>query len=269
MKPTSNTFAGLQPFRGVPVVSDAYLAAALGLPSARLRALVDRHADRFPPDFVFALTDSERARFGIVVGELPVVAFTECGVTMLISLLRTPLAAEMAVVLVRRLRALRRLVAANAEPLAPLMSPPAPTSAMPLTGLYAAFAQTAPTNGVFLKNALYAPRAALARLFGRAKQSIEIHDDCIPSLALEELARRRPEVVVKLVTLAKCPVAKSRLAALNARHQLVSVEYRPTIACRAIVLDGTQVFRLGRSLRDLGRQPFAIIKDPPRSGRLR
>lgn len=253
--------------RGVQVIGDMYLAVVLGQSVSHLRALVNRHAERFPPDFVFALTDDESARIGTLAGERPVLAFTECGVSMLFTLLRSPLAAEICVTLLRRLRALRHLVAANAATLAPLnlqrCTERLPTEeARPLAALFAAFARIPPLHGVFLRRALYAPRAALARLFAVAKQSIEIQDESIPPLVLDELARRRPEVVVKLVTTAKYAVAKRRLAALNARRQLVSVEYRTTIKCRMIILDGTQCFRLGRSLRDLGKESFAIIKEP-------
>lgn len=267
MKTAEEISASLHRLRGVNVVSDVYLAAALGQSAAQLRALVNRHAARFPPDFVFLLTDEERARIGTVAGESPVLAFTECGVSMLFTLLRTPLAAEICVTLLRRLRALRRFVTANAATLAPLnplrceVLPPWEAES-PFAALFAAFARVPPLHGIFLKRALYAPRAALSRLFAVAKLSIEIWDESIPPLVLEELARRRPEVIVKLVTTAKYAVAKKRLAALNARRQLVSVEYRPTIPCRRIVLDGTQIFRLGRSLRDLGKESFAIIKEP-------
>ena len=257
--------AGVQRLRGTYAVTDVYLAAALGQSATRLRLLVDRHAERFPPDFAFALTADECGLLGTPGAERPVIAFTECGVSMLFMLLRTPLAAEICVTLMRRLRAFRRLVAANAEPLAPLLRAESEEWASTdekarFAALYAGFGRMPPLNGVFLKRAFYAPRAALARLFAHAKQSIEIWDDCIPPLALDELARRRPEVAVRLVTLAKYRVAKSRLARLNARRQLVTVEYRRTIPCRVIILDGTQVFRLGRSLRDLGRKPMAVIR---------
>lgn len=251
--------------RGIPAVTDLTLAATLGLAAAHLRALVERHAARFPADFAFPLTAAEGGRFKSAADERPTLAFTEAGVTMMLALVRTPLAAEVSVALLRRLGAFRRFAAANADFFAPLAEMQLALEGLSPAGaacaaLFGTFAPAVPLNGLFLKGALYPPRAALELLFARAKKSIEIRDDGLPPIVLELLGRKRPNVAVRLVTAPKNAIASRRLAVFDRQHSPVTIAYQKEIPCRVIILDETQVFRLGRSLRDLGKQPFALLR---------
>ena len=48
-------------FRGLPVLIDADLARLYGVPTRALNQAVRRNAARFPDDFLFQLTESEKA----------------------------------------------------------------------------------------------------------------------------------------------------------------------------------------------------------------
>jgi phage regulator Rha-like protein len=92
--------------RGVQVMLDSDLAEVYGYEVKRLNEQVKRNAERFPANFMFRLTREEIAqnlRSQIVTLEqgkyskyLPY-AFTEQGVVMLASVLRTPRAVEISV----------------------------------------------------------------------------------------------------------------------------------------------------------------------------
>ena len=109
--------------RGQKVILDADLAALYGVKTKRLNEQVRRNQDRFPTDFMFQLTDVEKA--GVVANcdhlrrlkFSPVLpnAFTEHGAIMAASTLNTPRAVEMSVFVVRAFVRLRQLMASNAD----------------------------------------------------------------------------------------------------------------------------------------------------------
>lgn len=108
--------------RGHRVMLDADLAALYGVETGALVRAVKRNAYRFPEDFMFQLTSQEfeilRCQFGISSSwggrRHPPYAFTEQGVAMLSSVLRSKRAAQVNVEIMRAFVRLRRILAENA-----------------------------------------------------------------------------------------------------------------------------------------------------------
>ncbi|MEJ0037976.1 MAG: ORF6N domain-containing protein [Gammaproteobacteria bacterium] len=111
--------------RGRRVVLDAELAALYGVTTKRLNEQIRRNQERFPPDFMFQLTEEEhralRSHFATSnsVGPgrggrryLPYV-FTEHGAIMAATVLNSPRAIEMSVYVVRAFVKLRELLSSN------------------------------------------------------------------------------------------------------------------------------------------------------------
>lgn len=103
------------------VMLDADLAELYGVSTKRLNEQVKRNRDRFPADFMFRLTTTERAE---VVAKcdhfrqlrfspaLPY-AFTEHGAIMLASILNSPVAVRASIEVVRAFIAMREVLTAN------------------------------------------------------------------------------------------------------------------------------------------------------------
>ena len=111
--------------RGHKVMVDRDLAALYGVTTFNLNKAVKRNADRFPEDFMFQLTAEEagalRFQVGMSKGKgrggrryLPYV-FTEQGVAMLSSVLRSRRAVQVNVEIMRAFVRLRRMLASNEE----------------------------------------------------------------------------------------------------------------------------------------------------------
>ena len=108
--------------RGHRVTLDADLAALYDVETGALVRAVRRNAYRFPEDFMFQLTPQEfdnlRCQIGISSSwggrRHPPYAFTEQGVAMLSSVLRSKRAAQVNVEIMRTFVRLRRLLAKNA-----------------------------------------------------------------------------------------------------------------------------------------------------------
>jgi hypothetical protein len=109
--------------RGQKVMLDAHLAELYAVPTSALIQAVTRNASRFPRDFMFQLSKREFAnlRSQIVISSFwggrrtaPYV-FTEQGVAMLSSVLRSKRAVAVNIEIMRTFVELRRMVSEHAE----------------------------------------------------------------------------------------------------------------------------------------------------------
>jgi hypothetical protein len=109
--------------RGEKVLLDSDLAMLYGVSTGALNRAVRRNVNRFPTDFMFQLTDEEannlKCQFGTSSSghggrrrSLPY-AFTEQGVAMLSSVLRSERAVQVNVAIMRAFVSLRRMLSAN------------------------------------------------------------------------------------------------------------------------------------------------------------
>ena len=109
--------------RGEKVMLDSHLAELYGVDTGTLNRAVKRNIERFPDDFVFQLAPQEVANLKCQIGisssehggrrrSIPYV-FTEQGVAMLSSVLRSKRAVQVNVAIMRAFVSLRRLLATN------------------------------------------------------------------------------------------------------------------------------------------------------------
>jgi hypothetical protein len=112
--------------RGHRVMLDADLAALYSVPTGALVQAVRRNLNRFPEDFMFRLTRDEAASLrsqSVISNARPgrggrrydPYAFTEQGVAMLSSVLRSRRAIEVNVAIMRTFVKLRQMLASNEE----------------------------------------------------------------------------------------------------------------------------------------------------------
>ena len=104
--------------RDQKVMLDTALAELYQVPTKVLNQAVKRNLDRFPPDFMFQLTSEEDANWSQIVtssqkhrrsGFLPY-AFTEQGVAMLSSVLKSPRAVQVNIAIMRAFVRLRQML---------------------------------------------------------------------------------------------------------------------------------------------------------------
>ncbi len=115
----------IRTIRGQKVLLDADLARIYGVPTRRLNEQLKRNAKRFPPDFVFRLTDKEaetdfpmRSQSATAskrnIRFLPY-AFTEKGAVMAANILNSPDAVRMSIFVVRAFIEMRDLLGSTKE----------------------------------------------------------------------------------------------------------------------------------------------------------
>ena len=118
--------------RGEKVMLDRDLAELYGIPTKAFNQAVKRHADRFPPDFMFQLTADEAGAWWAEItsnsSRSQIVtlkrgrnlkyrpfAFTEHGILMLSSVLNSPRAIQVNIEIMRAFVKLRQMLASNSE----------------------------------------------------------------------------------------------------------------------------------------------------------
>ena len=110
--------------RGERVMLDADLAQLYGVETGDLNRAVKRNARRFPDDFMFVLNKQEVANLKCQIGisslqwggrRKPTYVFTEQGVAMLSSVLRSDRAVQVNIAIMRTFVQLRRLMDSNRE----------------------------------------------------------------------------------------------------------------------------------------------------------
>ena len=121
--PVERILKSILVIRGEKVILDADLARLYGVETGALVRAMKRNIERFPPDFMFQLSDEEwenlRCQFGISNSwggrrNAPY-AFTEQGVAMLSSVLRSERAIAVNIQIVRAFVQLKRMLATHAD----------------------------------------------------------------------------------------------------------------------------------------------------------
>jgi len=110
--------------RGEKVMLDQDLATLYEVPTMRLNEQVRRNAKRFPPDFMFPLSDHE---FAILISQIaissggwggrrtPPLVFTEQGVAMLSAVLKSDRAIEVNIAIMRAFVRIRQVLSSNLQ----------------------------------------------------------------------------------------------------------------------------------------------------------
>jgi hypothetical protein len=110
-------------FRGYKVMIDVDLAALYETETKRLKQQVRRNIDRFPPDFMFELTEDEKRQLiehaprlsALKHASIAPMVFTEQGVAMLSSVLRTEKAVHVNIGIMRAFAYYRAILLEDKE----------------------------------------------------------------------------------------------------------------------------------------------------------
>ena len=124
-----------------------------------------------------------------------------------------------------------------------------------------------PTQGVFMDGQVFDAYELTSRIIRSAKQRIVLIDNYIDEQTFTQLAKKQPDVRVSILT--KTSIASnnnaSRQLALDlkkANEQYNNFEVIPFSKShdRFLIIDHTQVYHLGASLKDLGKKWFAFTQ---------
>ncbi len=258
--------------RGLQVMLDRDLAEFYGVKPIRLREQVKRNIGRFPDDFMFQLTPEEvdfmvsqnaipsKQHLG---GALPY-AFTEAGVSMLASVLRSETAVKLSVQIVRAFVSMRRFIAGNAaifQRLDKIEQKQLVTDTR-LDKVFEALeaGEIKSQQGIFFDGQVFDAYVFVADLIKSARQSIVLLDNYIDESVLLLLAKRNKNVQATIYTRNISKQLKLDLRKHNQQYPAINIKEFRLTHDRFLILDKQSIYHIGASLKDLGKKWFAFSK---------
>lgn len=258
------------------VMLDKDIASLYEVIPIRLREQVQRNIERFPEDFMFQLTDAEvnsmvsqnaipsRKHLG---GSLPYV-FTEQGVASLSGVLKSSKAAEVHVKIMRAFVEMRRFIQTNAQVFARLDSVERRQIALEseternFEKVFQALeqGQELPRQGIFYDGQVYDAHVFVSDLIRSARKSLILIDNYVDDSVLTLLGKRAKGVTAHIYTKSVSKQLTLDLKKYNQQYPAISVETFTGAHDRFLIIDGTDIYHIGASLKDLGKKWFAFSK---------
>ena len=264
--------------RGVQVMLDRDLADLYGVPTKALNQAVKRNIERFPEEFMFAVSGAEMEelvtncdRFkNMKHSSVPMRAFTEHGIIMLASVLKSNVATVVSVWITRTFVAMRRTLAA----LAPLLSRIEATERRQLKQeeaqvrneerfkliLDAMQDKSFPPQKVFYDGQIYDAFEQMKKFVRMARTELIVIDPYFADSVLPLVAQKRQGVQVLVVknSLNKLLHAVD-VARFNAQYgNSLTVRTSDNFHDRFLIIDKAVLIHVGASLNHLGKKCFAF-----------
>jgi len=253
--------------RGVQVMLDRDLAMLYGVETGQLNRQVKRNIERFPIDFMFQLSKEEmeilKCHFGISSWGgnryLPY-AFTENGIAMLSSVLRSPTAIEANIRIMRAFTSMRHFFANNAQifqRLSTIEYHQIETDKRIDEVFKRIDAQTPPQQGIFFDGQVFDAYRFVSDLIKKAKQSIVLIDNYVDDSVLSLLDKRESNVSAKIYTQNISPQLQLDINKHNGQYPVIEVNQFNKAHDRFLLIDD-EVYHIGASIKDLGKKWFAF-----------
>ena len=269
--------------RGKQVMLDSDLAFLYGCTNGTkdINKAVKRNIERFPSNFYFQLTKEEFQNLKFQIGtsnikehggirKLPYV-FTEQGVAMLSSVLRTKNAAKVSVNIINAFVYMRRFINKNKDIFKRVIEIENDTSYIKnalidhedkINKIFNKFDRKEDLKSkLFFDGEIYDAYSLLVDIISKASKEIIIIDNYVDKVTLDILSKKKVNVVVLLITDdKKSQLTKTDINKFNSEYPLLQIKYTNTFHDRFIIIDDKELYHLGASLKDLGKKVFAISK---------
>lgn len=123
-------------------------------------------------------------------------------------------------------------------------------------------------QGVFYDGQLWDAHSFAEKLIGSANQSILLIDNWATVETLDMLTKKRTGVDVTVVTSAHSDrvgnphpkISPLDIATFNAQYPKLTLQFSEIFHDRFLILDDTDLYLIGASLKDLGKKCFGFTK---------
>ena len=264
--------------RGQQVMLDKDLAILYGVETRTLNQAVKRNIQRFPADFRFQLTMEECSKSQIVtlnagrgqnIKKLPY-AFTEQGVAMLSSVLRSQTAIDVNIQIMRAFVSMRHFMVNNASVFSRLetieyhqleMQQHQQETDKRIDEVFRRLDEgnAKPKQGVFYNGQVYDAYTFVSDLIKNAKKRIILIDNYVDETVLTLLDKRENGVSAVIYTQQISRQFQLDIERHNAQYAPIDVETFRLSHDRFLCIDD-DVYHIGASIKDLGKKWFGFSK---------
>ena len=290
IQPLENIENLIHVIRGKQVMLDRDLARLYGVEARALNQAVQRNVERFPEDFMFQLTkeEFENLKSQIVISseneilksqnvisswggirKWPYV-FTENGVAMLSSVLRSQQAISINIQIMRAFNAMRHFITSNAQVFQRVENIEKNILALNASKvdtdkkLEEVFRRlddgnATPKQAVFYDGQIFDAYKFVNERIREAKKRIVLIDNYVDETVLAMLDKRGKNVTSKVYTRNISRQLSLDFEKHNAQYTPIEVEQFDRAHDRFLCIDDT-VYLIGASIKDLGKKWFGFVK---------
>lgn len=300
IQPLENIENLIHVIRGKQVMLDVDLARLYGVETKRLNEQVKRNIERFPEDFMFQLTreeaESSRSQFATLnedgelsrsqfatlngrghnIKHLPY-AFTENGVAMLSTVLRSQQAININIQIMRAFNAMRHFIATNAQVFQRLeviehtqlslvahqeeLAAHQTSTDQKLEEVFHRLDEGAatPKEAIFYEGQFFEARVLLEQIIKTAKKRVIIIDGYIDAATFEMLDVRAKGVTADIYSDSEYKTLRDSHNASKGKQPVNTHKRSKSSHDRWVIIDDT-LYHCGHSVKDLGKKLSAIMK---------
>ena len=253
--------------RGKQVMLDSDLARLYGVETKRVNEAVKNNIHKFPDRFSWKLTCDEfidlRSKFSTSSLNnyggrryLPRV-FTEQGVAMLATILKSKVATEVSIKIMDAFVAMRKYISSNLIE-QKYINNLVMKHEEQISTIFDYFDKNCNDTEIYFKGQIYDAYSKILDIFLIAKDSLIIIDSYADKYLLDMISKVNVSVVIVLST-------KSRLSELDVNkygqeYDNLTLIYNDSFHDRFIILDKKEMYHLGTSINNAGTKTFAINK---------
>ncbi|MEA2027948.1 MAG: ORF6N domain-containing protein [Campylobacterota bacterium] len=260
--------------RGVQVMLDRDLAELYEVETKRINEAVKNNQDKFPEDFFFELSDEEfeflrskisTAKFSKTRTNPKV--FTEQGVYMLATILKSKVASQITVTIIKTFASMRKFLLSNASIFQRLDNLETKQIKNKLESdekfnqLFNAIEKDIPQKQhIFFEGQIFDAYLFISDIIKSAKNSLKLIDNYIDESTLILFTKRDAKVEMKIYTKTVSKQLKLDLEKYNTQYPKIEIKKFELSHDRFLIIDDKEVYHFGASLKDLGKKWFAVSK---------
>jgi len=256
--------------RDKQVMIDRDLAVLYGVSTKALNQAVKRNIDRFPDDFRFQLTDEEKNELVTKCDRFKTLkhsssnpyAFTEQGISMLSAVLKSKIAIEVSIKIIRAFVEMRKFLLSNASIFQRLDK--IEYKLLKHDEKFEKVFEALETKkveynqGVFFEGQIWDAYEFVNNLLKRAKNKVILIDNYIDDSILT-IFSKYPNLKFEIITKSINKQLKLDIEKYNAQYKNLQVKISSKYHDRFLIVDNT-TYHIGASLKDLGKKVFAFSK---------
>ena len=269
--------------RGQQVMLDSDLARIYQVETKVFNQTVKRNTDRFPESFCFQLTQDEfdaiNLRSQFVTSSLnyggrrylPYV-FSEQGIAMLSAVLRSNIAIKVSIEIMNAFVEMRKILVNNAALFHRLdkIELKQIDADQKFEEIFKALesGKLHSEKGVFYDGQIFDAYAFVSDIIRSAQSSIILIDNYVDDTVLTLLGKRNSDVTATIYTKSISNQLRLDVQRYNSQYPLIEVEVFSDVHDRFLIIDNTELYHIGASLKDLGKKWFAFSRMDIEVGRM-
>jgi hypothetical protein len=259
--------------RNTQVMIDKDLAELFGTTTKAFNQAVNRNIDRFPSDFRFQLNETEKNELVTNCDRFKTLkhstsnpyAFTEQGVSMLSAILRSDIAVETSIKIIREFVTMRKFISQNNYLFQrmDILEEKQKNTDQKVDEILNAIESKNTTikQGVFFEGQFFDAYIFISDILKNAKKSITLVDNYIDEKTLLHLASKtNKDIKISIITKSISKELKLDIEKYNKQNNNLSIYEYKNSHDRFLILDNKIIYHLGASIKDLGNKWFAFSK---------